>query len=171
VDRAVHRGLRRKSQRIIPQIGVDEKSAGRGQDYVVVCKLEATTVEEVTAGGSRQSITIYFEGLTLEQLAGMEAVAMDMPAAYINAATEKVPDGQDKIVFDRFHIMRLMAEAVDKVSGKAGEQKSGCRWRLYPGWIQIHLALCSAKPSSQVLGPVLPVDGVWQGGLWQGGRP
>jgi transposase len=116
LDCAVERGLSRKPQRIIPQIGVDEKSAGRGQDYVtVVCNLEAGTVEEVTEGSSRQSLNTYFDRLTPEQLAGIEAVAMDMSAGYINAVTEKVPDGQDKIVFDRFHPMRLMAEAVDKV--------------------------------------------------------
>ena len=116
LEGAVERGLSRKPPRIIPQIGVDEKSAGRGQDYVtVVCNLEAGTVEEVTEGSSRQSLATYFDGLTPEQLAGIEAVAMDMSAGYINAVIEKVPEGQTKIVFDRFHLMRLMAEAVDKV--------------------------------------------------------
>lgn len=32
LDRAVERGLRRKPRRITPEIGVDEKSAGRGTE-------------------------------------------------------------------------------------------------------------------------------------------
>ncbi len=41
MDRSVQRGLRLKPKRIIAQLGVDEKQAGAGQDYVtIVCDLE-----------------------------------------------------------------------------------------------------------------------------------
>jgi len=117
LERAVDRGLSRKPRRVIPEIGVDEKSAGRGQqNYVtIVCDVKGGTVEDVTEGRTRESLEAYFEGLTPEQLAGIEAVAMDMSAAYISAVREKVAEGEDKIVFDRFHIMKHMGEAVDKV--------------------------------------------------------
>src|SRR5512139_3929097 len=86
LERAVERGLSRKPRRVITEIGVDEKSAGRGQqNYVtIVCDLKSGTVEEVTEGRTRESLEAYFEGLTPEQLAGIEAVAMDMSAAYIS---------------------------------------------------------------------------------------
>ena len=116
MERAVQRGLRRKPERIIAQLGVDEKSAGSGQDYVtVVCDLERATVEEVTEGNNCRSLQIYFEGLTDEQREGIEVVSMDMAGGYINAVSESLPEGREKIVFDRFHIMKLMNEAVDKV--------------------------------------------------------
>ncbi len=35
--------------------------------------------------------------------------------AFIASTVEHVPQGKDKIVFDRFHIMKHMTEAVDKV--------------------------------------------------------
>jgi transposase len=116
MERAVQRGLRRKPERIIAQLGVDEKAAGSGQDYVtVVCDLKRATVEEVTEGNNCRSLEIYFDGLTAEQREGIEVVAMDMAGGYINAVCGSLPEGREKIVFDRFHIMKLMNEAVDKV--------------------------------------------------------
>ena len=116
MERAVRRGLRRKPERLIAQLGVDEKSAGSGQDYItVICDLERSTVEEVTEGNNCRSLEIYFEGLTDKQREGIEAVAMDMAGGYINAVTGSLPEGRDKIVFDRYHIMKLMNEAVDRV--------------------------------------------------------
>jgi transposase len=42
-------------------------------------------------------------------------VAMDMWEPYIGATRAGLPDGDAKIVFDRFHIMREMTKAVDTV--------------------------------------------------------
>src|SRR5262249_34128828 len=48
MDRAVARGLAAKTLRVPAHLGVDEKAAGRGQDYVtVVCDLDAGTVEHI----------------------------------------------------------------------------------------------------------------------------
>jgi transposase len=116
LERAVQRGERRKPQRIIARLGVDEKSVGSGQDYVtVVCDLERATVEEVTEGNSCRSLQSYFDGLSPAQRDGIEAVAMDMAGGYINAVSGCLENGFEKIVFDRFHIMKLMNEALDKV--------------------------------------------------------
>lgn len=116
MERAVKRGEERKPEKVIAQLGVDEKSVGRGQDYVtVICDLEHGRVEEVSEGNSCQSLQIYLDRLTSEQLEGIEAVAMDMAGGYINAVSGSLTEGREKIVFDRFHIMKLMNEAVDKV--------------------------------------------------------
>ena len=40
---------------------------------------------------------------------------MDMWEPYISATRDGVPAGDEKIVFDRFHIMREMTKAVDTV--------------------------------------------------------
>ena len=40
---------------------------------------------------------------------------MDMWEPYIGATRDGLPDGETKIVFDRFHIMREMTKAVDTV--------------------------------------------------------
>ncbi|MBU1613548.1 ISL3 family transposase [Patescibacteria group bacterium] len=117
MERAVQRGLDRKPARIVPLLDVDEKSAGKGQqNYVtIVSDLERRTVEEVTIGRSSSSLESYFNGLNEDQLAGIEAVSMDMAKSYIAAVRKKLSDGEEKIVFDRYHIMQHVNKAVDTV--------------------------------------------------------
>ena len=40
---------------------------------------------------------------------------MDMSEPYVQATLKGLPLGKNKIVFDRFHIMKKMNEEVDKV--------------------------------------------------------
>lgn len=117
MKRAVNRGLARKPAKVIPLVGVDEKSAGKGQqNYVtIISNLEGSTVEEVVSGRDRASLESYFNGLTKEQLAGIEAVSMDMSKSYIAAVRNTFDDGESKIVFDRYHIMQHINKAVDTV--------------------------------------------------------
>jgi transposase len=115
--RAVKRGGQRKTARDIARLGVDEKSAGRGQNnYVtVVSDLELGTVEDVIEGRSSGSLEGYFKGMTPEQLAAVDAVSMDMAKPYISAVEKTFSNGREKIVFDRFHLMKHVGEAVDAV--------------------------------------------------------
>jgi transposase len=116
-ERAVQRGMARKPARIVPLIGVDEKSAGKGQrNYItIISDLEGSTVEEVTYGRDSASLETYFNSLSEEQLAGIEAVSMDMSKSYISASCKKLANGRDKIVFDRYHLMQHVNKAVDTV--------------------------------------------------------
>lgn len=125
MHRAVGRGLKRKKPRKIRYLGVDEKSAGRGQkNYVtIICDNTEGIVEEVTEGREKRSLLDdYLETLSEEQIEAIEAVSMDMCDAYIYAVIDGLPDGQNKIVFDRFHIMKRMGKAVNQVRRK--EHKS-----------------------------------------------
>lgn len=116
MDRAVARGLAAKPLTVPAHIGVDEKSAGRGQDYItVVCDLDTGTVEHIADERRQASLDSYFERFTAEQRAAIEAVAMDMWEPYINSAREHLADADEKIVFDRFHIMKYLTTAVDTV--------------------------------------------------------
>ena len=40
---------------------------------------------------------------------------MNMWPAFINVTLESIPDAEDKITFDRFHVAKYLGEAVDKV--------------------------------------------------------
>ncbi len=116
MGRAVARGRARKKARVIPYYGVDEKAFRKGYQFMtVVCDLERSTVEHVAEDRKIESLQSYWESLTPKQLAGIEAVAMDMWAPYVEATAKAVPEGRNKIVFDRFHIMQYMVEAVDMV--------------------------------------------------------
>ena len=116
MDRAVQRGQERKEALPVPRIGVDEKAFRKGQDYMtVVCNLDRGVVEFVTEERTKDSLHRYFSSRTAEQMPSFEAIAMDMWEPYVQATLEAVPLAADKIVFDRFHIMRHMTEAVDDV--------------------------------------------------------
>lgn len=116
MERAVERGQLRKGKRDVRLIGVDEKASAKGHRYLtLVCDLEGGTVEYVEEGRKQESLEGYYKGLTVEQRAGIEGVAMDMWEPYIQATMAYVPKANEKIVFDRYHIMGHMGKAVDTV--------------------------------------------------------
>jgi len=116
LERAVARGLASKSRLPPRQIGIDEKSIAKGQRYVtVVCDLDAGTVEYVGRDRKQATLDAYFQGLPALARAGIEAIAMDMWEPFYTSAIDHVPNARDKIVFDRYHIMTYLEDAVDKV--------------------------------------------------------
>ena len=97
-------------------MGVDEKAAAKGQRYLtLVCDLDSATVEYITDERKQASLDAYFEALTEAERVQIKAVAMDMWEPYINSVRAYLPDPEEKIVFDRFHIMKHMVESVDTV--------------------------------------------------------
>ena len=80
-----------------------------------MCDLQRATVEFVAEDRKTESLAAYYAQLTDAQRRALHAVAMDMWEAYIGATRDGLPAGAEKIVFDRFHIMREMTKAVDTV--------------------------------------------------------
>ena len=116
MERAVARGKRAKASSVPARIGVDEKAVAKGQKYLtLVCNLDEATVEYIAEDRKEASLNEYFDALTPEQRGQIEAVAMDMWDPYISSVTTHVPDGANKIVFDRYHIMTHVGNAVDIV--------------------------------------------------------
>jgi transposase len=114
--RAVARGQRAKPAGAPARLGIDEKAAAKGHRYLtIVSNLDQGTVEYVGDARQQASLDAYFQGLTPAQRAAIEAIAMDMWAPYFESVQAYVPDAAGKIVFDRYHIMGHMGEAVDKV--------------------------------------------------------
>lgn len=71
MERAVERGLKAKKKRQVKQIGVDEKTAGRGHDYVtVVNDLGRATVEHVEDGRKKESLDAYFIKVSRREMSG-----------------------------------------------------------------------------------------------------
>lgn len=117
-QRAVDRGLARKPVRPLKRLCVDEKTAGWGHDYVTVVahvRPEQTVVEYVGDGREEASLDAFWASLTSEQLEGVEAVAMDMWEPYYRSTLSHVPEGAGKIVYDPFHVVQHMNEAVNTV--------------------------------------------------------
>ncbi|QEG41371.1 ISL3 family transposase [Roseimaritima ulvae] len=114
MQRGVERGLQRRDTDPIETLGIDEKSFGKGQDYVsLMVDLEGSRVLEVVKDRSETSCDKLFDSLTDEQKSGIRAVAVDFWQAFRNSIVKQVP--QAKIVHDHFHISQYLGEAVDLV--------------------------------------------------------
>jgi transposase len=114
VDRAVARGLLRRSTEGVDYVGLDEKSFGKGQDYIsTMTDLKGHRVLEVVPGRDTPSALALWEKLPEGQRKEVRAAAMDMGANFIAATKQAAP--QADIVHDKFHISKPLNEAVDQV--------------------------------------------------------
>lgn len=114
MERAVERGLKRRKVENLRHVGVDEKSFGRGHNYIsVMSDLEGSRILEVVADRSEESAAHLWKEIPEEQRGSIEAVAMDMWKPFMTAARKAAP--QAEIVHDRFHISKHLNEAVDQV--------------------------------------------------------
>ena len=115
-ERAVRRGLARRSHAPVARIGIDEKSFLKRHQYVsIVVDLDEPRVLHVADDRRAESLVPYFQGLTEAERTGIEAIAMDMWEPYRKTVREQVPDGERKIVFDKFHVLQHVGVAVDQV--------------------------------------------------------
>jgi transposase len=116
VERAVQRGLARRGSVAGCRLGIDEHSYLRHFQFVtMVVDLTEQTVLHVADDRTAESLAGYFASLSLEERAAIEAIAMDMWDPYRKTVRDYVPDGASKIVFDKFHVMRHVIEAMDQV--------------------------------------------------------
>ena len=111
--RDVMRKLARRSTEEATQIGLDEMSFRRGQDYVsLMTDLKNGRVLEVVEGSSTADALPLLETLPLEQRKAVVAAAMDMGASF--AAATRIACPEAAIVHDRFHVSKHLNEGVDK---------------------------------------------------------
>jgi transposase len=116
MSRAVARGRALKEHQVPALIGVDEKAARKGHSSLtLVYDIAGGTVEYIAEDRTQASLDGYFSSFSPEELDTVKAVVMDMWPAYINSVHAHLEDAEKKIVFDRFHIMKHMGEAVDTV--------------------------------------------------------
>jgi transposase len=133
MERAVRRGRAAKGRAVPEIIGVHEKAIAKGHQYMtLVCDLEQATVEYIERDRKQASLQSYFDGFESEELEAVQAASMDMWPPYINACLEKIPGAEGKIVFDRFHIMRHVIDAVDMVRKREHTSTRRCWPRATP---------------------------------------
>jgi len=114
--RAVKRGLERRGDVSSKWLGIDETSFQKRHEYVsCVADLVTSKVIYVADGRGEASIEPFFDGLSTAQLADIEVVAMDMHDPFINVAAVALPNWEETLCFDRFHVAQLFGRAVDEV--------------------------------------------------------
>ena len=100
--RAVQRGLDRREWAGLRQVGMDEKSFGRGQSYVsLLTDLDQARVLEVMQENHREAADLLLATLPEEVRAGIEAVCIDRSGHFAAAARAGLPEAA--LLPDRFH--------------------------------------------------------------------
>lgn len=97
-------------------VGVDETSVRKGHDYVslFVDLIQKRTIF-VTAGKNSETVTEFAKDLSSHQgnPENITQVSCDMSPAFISGVERELPNAD--IVFDRFHVMKIINEAIDNV--------------------------------------------------------
>lgn len=118
-------------------IGIDEISIGHGHRYLtVVLDFKSGAVVYVGKGKGEEALEAFWRRLARSG-AKVQAVAIDMSKAYYRAVTDNLPKA--KVVFDHFHIIKLMNEKLSQLRRELFHEVSsthqqkvlkGSRWLL-----------------------------------------
>lgn len=107
-------GLQHRKLGQVSVIGVDEISRRKGHTYVTnVYDLEAGTLLFCYEGRGRDAMEAFFTWFGPERTAKLESICCDMWEPYFSVIGEYAP--QASLVFDKFHIVKHLTEAVDRV--------------------------------------------------------
>jgi transposase len=114
-------------------IGVDEISIRKGHDYrIVVSDLEERL--PIWFGGkdrSEESMDLFYDSIGEKQSHKIRLSVMDMWKPFRKSTKKKAP--QSAILFDKFHILRHLGEALDKVRKQEYARVSGKDRRFIKG--------------------------------------
>ena len=114
-------------------IGIDEISIRKGHSYRIVVS-DLIRHRPIWFGGedrSQASMAEFYKWLGDSKNAGIRLAVMDMWKPFAKATREHAP--QAAILFDKFHIMRHLGEALDKVRKKEYARLSGKDRRFIKG--------------------------------------
>lgn len=116
VEQAVAYGLERRDLSGLRVIGIDELSRRKGHVYHTnVYDIGAQPRRLIWSGEGRKKATLqrFFDDLGEQRAAALDAVCCDMWANYVDVVRDRAP--QAGLVFDKFHIVRHLGEAVNDV--------------------------------------------------------
>ena len=115
VKRAVEYGLRHRARPPVHVIGIDEVSRRKGQVYLtVVYDLERRVVLWVGDDRTEEAVKPFFtKEMGARRCHTLRVVCMDMWATYAKLVRQYAVNAQ--ILFDRFHIVKHLHEAVEEV--------------------------------------------------------
>jgi transposase len=118
-------------------IGIDEFAVQKGHVYkTIVVDMDSGRIIYVGEGKGADSLIGFWNEVKMQH-ASIQAVSSDLSAAYLSAVATNAP--QAIHVFDHFHVVKLMNDAVDEVRRAACREEidlnkrhviKGMRWLL-----------------------------------------
>jgi transposase len=125
-------GLARRDLSEVTHIGIDEISRQKGHVYLTnVYDLKTGTLIWSTEGRSTDSLDSFFTFFGPERTGKLKGICCDMWPAFIKAVKAKAP--QATLVFDKFHIVKKLTEAVDIVRRQEINEKGKEHKKLVAG--------------------------------------
>jgi transposase len=131
--------------RNIRWLGVDEICFGRMNNmYTIVSDLEKGAVIGIVDGHQTISLDLFFKTAGIPFCQYVKVVCMDMWKAYRTSVTNFCTKA--KIIFDKFHLIRHLNEAIDEIRRReffrqGGEKRDivrGKRWLLLRRWFNLN---------------------------------
>ena len=114
VKSVVKYGMEHRDLSGITHIGIDEISRKKGQVYLTnVYDLRSKTLIWSGVERTKDALRSFFNSLGPERTSKLQGICCDMWKPYIEVIKECAP--QATLVFDTFHIVRHLMEAVDQV--------------------------------------------------------
>jgi transposase len=108
-------------------IGIDELSIGRGHNYRIIVS-DLLRGRPIWFGGtdrSEKSMDLFFEWLGPRKCKGIRLGVMDMWKPFRNSTLKAGNAPQAGILYDKFHILKHLNEALDKVRKSEYARLSG----------------------------------------------
>lgn len=97
----------------VSNIGIDEFAVRRGHVYkTIVVDLDSGRILHVGRGNGADALRVFWNRVRRHGVS-IKNVATDMSVAFISSVMRNAPDAVH--VFDRFHVMKLMNDALDSV--------------------------------------------------------
>jgi transposase len=116
MQRAVKRGLSRRQQQPVYNMGIDETSYQKRHEYVtIIHDKDRDCVIEVLNDRKAESLENWLKTQKNSDLSELHSITMDMWDPYIKAVAAGIPGGKEKIAFDRFHVSMHFNKTVDQV--------------------------------------------------------
>jgi transposase len=125
IDHYVGQARQKQDMSKVTFVGIDETSLAKGHRYVtVVHDLDEKRLLFATPGKDHKTVKTFAEDLEAHggQRTAIAQICMDMSAAFLKGAHEYLPNAL--VSFDRFHVVALANEAMDKVRSAEWKDES-----------------------------------------------
>lgn len=116
LKRYVNQTLETSDYSLVEVVGIDETSSKKGHNYVTLfVDLNTKKVIFITEGKSNETVINFVEDLKAHhgQADNIKQVCCDMSPAFIKGVQENLSKAE--LTFDKFHIIKIINEAVDRV--------------------------------------------------------
>ena len=123
----LHKHYRNPNLKGLRCIGIDEFAVHKGQIYkTIVVDHETGRIVYVGNGRSKEALAKFWRRVKRLKVK-IEVVSSDLSAAFISSVGQNTPDAIH--VYDKFHIVQLVAQAMDKTRRSVYKQTTDMEQR------------------------------------------